>query len=347
MYVIAAMIISAIFFSDYHKYTPLRNVAVLMFIVWFSALSFYRPEYNLNTDYSEYFSFFSKVTFENFREIGSLHGFEIGFSFFSSLIKTLTGSERLCFSVVSFLTLYIAYLALSKLSDMTGYSFVIYFLSLCVYVLLGQMRQGISISLGLLALSYWLDNKHKCFFITVLISSLFHITAFILLLIPLVKYFNLRFLYCICLASFSFVFIDIFKAAIPFLLSHINLGEFASGKLTAYSNSIYADTVGFAPIQVYYLVLISLLVFYSKNINDEKFDFLLKLFIAGVILNFSLNSFNVLLRLTYYFLVIDCILISYFILKLNNYYEKIFVYFLFLMIFVLRFYLQWMQWIVK
>lgn len=347
MYILAVILIGAIFFSDYRNYIALRNSVTLIFLLWFSVLVYFRPEYNLNTDYSEYLSFFSTVTVGNFREIGAMHGFEIGFSFFSALIKTLTGSERFCFSIIAFLTLYIAYLALLKLSKYVGYSLIIYFLSLCVYVLLGQIRQGISISLGLLAISFWLDTKYKSFFAAVLIASLFHITAFILLLIPILRYFNLRFLYCVCLVSFSFVFVDVFKSAIPFLVTHINLGGFASGKLTAYSNSAYAETVGFAPIQIYYLVLVSLLVFYSNTINNERFNFMLKVFIVGVILNFSLNSFNVLLRLTYYFLVFDCVLISYFIFKLKSFHEKIFVHTLFLAIFILRFYLQWMQWINK
>lgn len=345
MYVAIFIIACALLATDYFRLSILRHFCIWLFITLFSILVFLRPEYGLKIDYYEYLDFFQNVTLYNFTGVASQHGFETGFALLSAFIKTLSDSERICFAVISFLTLYISYRAINKLSKLPAYSFFIFILSFGVYLFLGQIRQGLALAFALLAVSFWLDNRPKLFFITAVIAVLFHITAVIIFIVPFVRYINIRFLYLVGLASFSLVFVDIFKPAILFVSAHLNLGDFASGKLAAYSESIYAEKVGFSAIQLYYLLLMSVLVYFrGRGITDEKFSFMLKVFIVGVVLNFAFNSFSVMLRLSYYFLVFDCILISYFIFQLKSYYEKSFFYFLFLLVFILRFSLQWLEW---
>ncbi|ENA5318735.1 O169/O183 family O-antigen polymerase, partial [Escherichia coli] len=207
------------------------------------------------------------------------------------------------------------------------------------------IRQGISLSLGLLAISYLLEDKRKQFLLTVIIASSIHVTALILILAPFVKYFRIKYIFYSLLISFTFVFIDVIKPLIITLVQFIPFGSFITGKIIAYGNSEFSTKVGFSFIQVYYVLLSTVLYILVQKYEYKNNHILIlcKIFMVGVILNFTFNSFSVLLRLTYYYLAFDCILLGYLLNMAKNGYTKILIYCPTLMLFILRFYMQWSE----
>ncbi|HGE9274125.1 TPA: O169/O183 family O-antigen polymerase, partial [Escherichia coli] len=170
-------------------------------------------------------------------------GFEYGFGYIVTLLKYFFESERACFSGIAFLSVFISYKAILRLNPKTtAFSFSLFLLSFCVYIFLGQIRQGISLSLGLLAISYLLEDKRKQFLLTVIIASSIHVTA--LILAPFVKYFRIKYIFYSLLLSFAFVFIDVIKPLIITLAQFIPFGSFITGKIIAYGNSEFSTKVG-------------------------------------------------------------------------------------------------------
>ncbi|EAA5160218.1 O169/O183 family O-antigen polymerase [Shigella boydii] len=346
MIIITSFMVLLFLFTDNLKLKNFRIILFYFFSLCFSVLVYFRPEYMLNTDYKEYYNYFKWINFDNIYNLSDTIGFEYGFGYIVTLIKYFFESERACFSGIAFLSVFISYKAILRLNPKTtAFSFSLFLLSFCVYIFLGQIRQGISLSLGLLAISYLLEDKRKQFLLTVIIASSIHVTALILILAPFVKYFRIKYIFYSLLLSFAFVFIDVIKPLIITLAQFIPFGSFITGKIIAYGNSEFSTKVGFSFIQVYYVLLSTVLYILVKK-YEYKNNYILtlcKIFMVGVILNFTFNSFSVLLRLTYYYLALDCILMGYLLNMAKNGYTKILIYCPTLMLFILRFYMQWSE----
>ena len=280
-------------FTDNLKLKNFRIILFYFFSLCFSVLVYFRPEYMLNTDYKEYYNYFKWINFDNVYNLSDAIGFEYGFGYIVTLIKYFFESERACFSGIAFLSVFISYKAILRLNPKTtAFSFSLFLLSFCVYIFLGQIRQGISLSLGLLAISYLLEDKRKQFLLTVIIASSIHVTALILILAPFVKYFRIKYIFYSLLISFTFVFIDVIKPLIITLVQFIPFGSFITGKIIAYGNSEFSTKVGFSFIQVYYVLLSTVLYILVQKYEYKNNHILIlcKIFMVGVILNFTFKS---------------------------------------------------------
>ncbi|EOU6603714.1 O169/O183 family O-antigen polymerase, partial [Escherichia coli] len=181
MIIITSFMVLLFLFTDNLKLKNFRIILFYFFSLCFSVLVYFRPEYMLNTDYKEYYNYFKWINFDNIYNLSDAIGFEYGFGYIVTLLKYFFESERACFSGIAFLSVFISYKAILRLNPKTtAFSFSLFLLSFCVYIFLGQIRQGISLSLGLLAISYLLEDKRKQFLLTVIIASSIHVTALIL-----------------------------------------------------------------------------------------------------------------------------------------------------------------------
>lgn len=139
---------------------------------------------NVGTDYPSYvelFDHYSRMTFSAFLESNSTVDPEIGFFALIKLAAVFTTDSWLMFLLSSVLTVGIAYLAIKRLSpNYVPQAFLLYLLVLVPFTTNG-MRQGIAMSIIFFAYSYILRGKSIKYLLTVVLASLFHTSAIVIL----------------------------------------------------------------------------------------------------------------------------------------------------------------------
>ena len=139
--------------------------------------------YMVGTDYGTYISLFSKLRLLSFSEYFSdMSVTEPGLFLLSKLSDLVTGDHMAMFAISSVLSVGFFYLGLRRYG--VKHPTLVYFLYLCVLfpMTLNLVRQGIAISICFYAFSFILVKDFRSYFFWVLIASLFHISA--LLMIP-------------------------------------------------------------------------------------------------------------------------------------------------------------------
>lgn len=313
------------------------NVSIYAFIGFILIiLSAFRGE--LGNDTVVYLSFFQNLDFSNVTFY--LLQFEIGFVYLSLLIKQIFNNDVFYISSIALISISLKMKYVYKISPLPAISLFTlvsaYFLALDM----GQIRQGIALSLIFIALYHYLKENKKLFYFFVLIATFFHISAFLFLIIVFLKknISNYIILFCIFF-SFIFVFIPINELIISFIKLLFFWNDFIFTKLMNYAIGKYSEIVGFSIIQIWYLLISVVFVYYKKIINNSTYSFLLNVFAVGIILNFVFNSFPALIRASYYFLAIEGFLVAYVIYESKKKYNRYILFLIIVSMGLLRYYL--------
>ena len=212
LYLIVAILTYIILFYS-KKIDNKRILIIISFLLLFlvSAL-----RVNVGTDYLSY-----KEWFDNTHG-PSLEYANFLFNNLIFLIKIFTNNSQVFFAVTSFIILSLVYytnVKNNKEYDMSLYLFVTLGFYFSTF---NGIRQWISIALFMLAYNYSIKKDYKKYFLLIIIASLFHVSA--LLLIPFYFIFNVKFtdkikMYIIgsCLIFFKIFNIQVI---IEFLLKH-------------------------------------------------------------------------------------------------------------------------------
>lgn len=140
--------------------------------------------YGVGTDYGTYvslFNQFSGLSLTDYLQTSSTA--EPGFYLLIQLSNILIGDSRIMFTLAAILSNVFFYLGLRRYG--IRHPALVYFLYLTILfpMTLNVMRQGIAISIAFYAFSFILERNFKKYLIWMIMASLFHISA--LLLIPL------------------------------------------------------------------------------------------------------------------------------------------------------------------
>ena len=260
-------------------------------------------------DTENYLSFFNDIG----HKVKGYDGLDLGFLYISTLIKILYNNEIFYFFCIAVISVGIKFKALQKLSPLPIISafvlFGTYFLSLEA----NQIRQAMALGVGLFSLYFIIEKRKTLFFVSIFLAATFHISAIIL--IPAWWLYDLKIKRNTLLAllgiSFLFVFVSLVEVLQFAVKFSFFLGEFIFSKLLNYASKM--ERVGFSPIQLWYIFISVIFVVEKKRINNPIYSFLLNLFILGVSLNFFLNSFSYMIRITYYFIAVEGILLAFLI----------------------------------
>ncbi|OQD44249.1 hypothetical protein BUL40_01445 [Croceivirga radicis] len=297
----------------------MRLSAILLFIGAVMVLGYRGID---GVDTPNYISFFSDIGTKNALD----YNMDTGFYMLSSFIKWIKGDIVFYFICLAIISVGLKIWVMKKLSPAPIFGIFIllgtYFMSLEA----NQVRQALALGVVLMSLLFVLKRKRIYFFLLVLLAASFHISA--LVFIPVWWLYELRFsaktLLILVSISFLFVFIslvDTFQYGVKYT---VFWGSFIFYKLENYASKM--EKVGFSPIQLWYIFTCFLFVFQKKRINQPSYNFLLNIFVLGVVMNFFLNSFSYMIRITYYFLAVEGILFSMVILKSKKIINKLFLF---------------------
>jgi transmembrane protein EpsG len=319
------LILSALVFLTFAKRGQgvEKSIAVLL-VLTISLVSGIRWE--TGTDWLPYYDFF--VMCGDFDDCMQHPHFEYGYKFIVWLFRQ--GSDS--YSVWLFIfTLFVMGVKLIAVAD-RPYILIVF---LVIFgVSLGDLfpvRQSLAISIGILALYFYSNNRLTWFLGLVIMAGMVHKTAFILGFIPFILILNVGWVY------FSAVFSGIFVYFAFFIISDY-LANLVGADYVSYQVGVYtADFIGrvsFGSL-AYKAVILSVLAFLSPMYKGElnKFELnSIKLTIFGLIFSSIIELGNgALNRISIYFVSFEVVavpvLIYFFIreLVLRRSYHAVFV----------------------
>lgn len=136
--------------------------------------------YGMGNDYFSYYIYFRTTREGSFSEAFHM-GFEIGFSFVEKLISYFTGDIRVFYAIMAFLILVpIAYI-IFKYSDNIWLSTVMFISLTFFYCSLSFIRQALAFAFIFLGYRYFKERNHFMVMLFILLGTLFHSTAVILI----------------------------------------------------------------------------------------------------------------------------------------------------------------------
>ncbi|PIW59851.1 EpsG family protein [Shewanella sp. CG12_big_fil_rev_8_21_14_0_65_47_15] len=157
--------------------------------------------------------------------------------------------------------------------------FLVYLPTVFIAAQMGALRQSIAIAIFLFSFRYLLENKNVKYLICILFASTFHMSALILMLLPLFFYFKGRKkLLIIALVHLSFFIF------LMYISSTVEIG-----RLMSYAK----DSASYGMIGVLErLTFLSLFLFiYMKRNNDDKVTILMEIYFLYVLQSFVFDSF--------------------------------------------------------
>lgn len=199
------------------------------------------------------------------------------------LINKVSPNFTILIFIIALLGVMIKLFVINKYSDDKILSLIMYFSGVFIMFDMGVIRQGISITLGLISIKYILNKSPMKFFITIIIGSFFHIS--ILVFIPLYfigyKNYSRKTIYLTLFFILLLSFLDLNKL----ILEVANLLPFDIIK----SKLSYYASIDTGNITLSLIKRISFMVFFvefykRKGINDKKSLLFLNSYFLSIII---------------------------------------------------------------
>ena len=284
-----------------------KKIIMLLAILLLSTISAIR--YNVGGDYSSYKWIFDTI------QSGNVVDIEKGYFVLNKLIS----NYPVLLFILTFSSLYMIFLSLKNLFPRyENFLFSIYIYLYYLQWNLGTIRQGISIAIFMLALTFLHRKKILKYSLMILVACLFHKTSIILLPLFLLPFFSWGF----WLVIFSLlIFLKDFIIRIVFnIITHLNISyvSYVSGSI---KNSFGFQNIGFVfvgRIIMYFIFLTFLKNFKHRFTKEEKIylKLLNKIFLCMLFLNLFLKDFGVAMRMIKYFEILCLLSIIWIILKI-------------------------------
>lgn len=230
--------------------------------------------------------------------------FEIGFKSLFKVLKLFSDSEYFMFFVISCIITITTFTSLKKYSN---YIFLALFIFFCKFYLMSYvyLRQGIAMGIVWYSLKYVYRRDLLRFLIVVLMGFLFHKSALIFILVYFFNNKHKKVKYII--TFFVFLLITITPIINPVLI-------YLSGFDDRYEG--YGSSIGQHFNILYMLeaiVCFLVFLFYHKNVVESKKIVLFNGFFFYILLQLLAAKKGIFIRLTWYYLIFYCIILSSFI----------------------------------
>ena len=283
-----------------------KKIAIpIFFLIFFLILAFRNEEVGIDLiNYKYYFekisSYSSKELFQNM--LFSINNIDIEplYILYNWIVSKIYNNFQFFLAITAFITVYPIYKLYNEDDKFDCLKLILFMSITCFTMFFSGLRQIIAISISIYAYKSVRENKLIKFLCIVLLASLFHQSALILLLMyPIyhIKIDRKKYIYSIAIILTIFIFRrSIFSLILPFL-----------GK--KYSKNIITETGAYS---TYILLVIFYLFIILVGKKDEKNKEILGLrnflIISIVIQGFaSLN--DIAMRMNYYYLIYIPILI--------------------------------------
>jgi hypothetical protein len=254
--------------------------------------------------------------FDNYVEIyrdtasgNPTEGVEWGWRLIDNLARLLFNSAQGVFILTSFMIYGIITWVLYRESTFAAFAILALLLSSQFYwESLAMLRQYMAIAICLLAARHWLQGRPVWFFATVGIAVLFHISALVCLVIPVLAWCRSRWFMLLAAAGLSTLISSILA---DFVRSLDLLAKFQA----YFDGTIGAEGEVSSGLVIYMRASIALLLIFLADRLPELDHRRKNLVVNGVILAyalfFALYESTALRRVAYYFLIYELLIIGY------------------------------------
>lgn len=264
---------------------------VFYFFVFIILLIFAGFRYWTGYDYGSYMSIFDSISQYNYKF--SEVDIELGFYLIIKIISLFDVGYNLFLFVIAFLAILIKFIFFKRYTNSYFLPLLLYFGAFYLMNEMGQIRQGLALSIFMLSLKYINERNFKIFFSTFLISISIHNSSIFILPAYFIahKKFSNKFIFWsifILMSVFLFDIIYIFQKTISLIPI-----DFIQGKLNYY---LYSDEFGNElglNLSLILRIFILFLLCYNVNRYSEKYPSLLmfrNLYFFGVVLYLFFNQ---------------------------------------------------------
>lgn len=284
------VIISYLFLYLSKKDIKVWQKKMLIFLSFLSLFIVSAFRFNVGTDFKNYVEWFSNAT------VSYLKPVNFGFNLLILFIKIFTNNNQVFFFVTSLIILILVYKSI--LEQQKDYDISLYlFVTLAFYFnSFNAVRQWISIAIIMYGLKYIYNRQFFQYAICVLLSSLFHITSIVNILLYFI--FNLKIknyvrIIVVALAFLVFKVFDITKIMLIVMEKFLPTYYY---KYVVSGFNIYSGKGSFFPIILCCGMFIFYLIFKNqilKRLKDEEKEYNYKINIAAFLcIAAFMNSVN-------------------------------------------------------
>ncbi len=338
-YLTLLLIIVTLSFFDYSRNKPIKKILSLFVILLLVIFTGTRTE--TGNDWGNYLYFFEHLDIgENFYSLSLISKFEPGYTFLNLVVKYIGGSLNEVFLFASFITIGIISISIRKYTQFWFIPILLYLRYSYLQTNMMFVRQGIAVAIFVYALQFIQKREKWKYFSLILIASLFHISA--LMLLPLYYLYGFKFntrkyiiLLIVSIISVQLNLINLIVHLIPF--------EFIKGPVLGYLQSEVwnrPSAVSFSTIERLFIVILGLIYFNKLNAIHKYFALFYNVYFLGVLLYFVFfNSYVFAERFSIYFNVLAMFLLVYYFELFKDKKQKI-IYHMLLISFVSFFFLK-------
>jgi len=247
-------------------------------------------------DWFNYVSFYS---------IGMQDLMEPFFALSVKLLNLITDDFRSMFFCYSLATVSVLLLAIHRFTKRTKISFLLYLLIPSYFITsFSIVRQGLALVIFLYALSFLLiDNNRFKFILISIVSCMFHYSAAIpsIMLLLCEKIFNRNFktIYYVLLVLISWV---LYYANIAPILITLAYGRYA----TYIEYTISVSSIKILVVNLFAFAIIAYKRQYVKSVADT---YMLNMLVVGTLITNIFADFLPMTRLSYYFFIVQIVLV--------------------------------------
>jgi len=292
------------------KVTSVKYLAIFISLLFIIGLSGLRN--NVGTDYESYVRIFDTISIDGFTTV------EPGYYALNKFFKESNKGYLYVFCICSAITYLILYFTLLREKILTlgllfTFTFGFVFLSNNI------IRQALVIPVFFYSIEFIYKRKVLYFILSILLCSLFHFSA--LLLIPFYWVYKINFKKAIWffLISFSFIlsFTQIFNLVIIKMISFIP--KYAGYLMTGDEDN-KAIKSGATMILVYFFSLF--IVSAGNYIKEKKYKIYYNLYLLGITISFLTMNISFLFRFSYYLTSLIIIVLPLIIKSIQLRYKK-------------------------
>ena len=242
--------------------------------------------------------------------------FEIGYIILNNAVRSISDNYTILLFSFAIITLFIWFYVFWNYSENIYISLLIYFSSLGMLLYsFSNIRQGLSISIGLLGFHYFVKEKYIKGVLCIVIAPLFHVTGIICILFLLLRKTKLRLkVFIVAFLGVIFIF--------PFLRGFSDAFVNIFPQYTSYlESSWFIDSYKLAPIvlSIVYLILfvIGEIILKNKELTESE-EYIRMLFFCYLIFTITTMQTSLLSRFAHYFSPFAALYVPMFLHKITD-----------------------------
>lgn len=284
-------IVSSILLYLYKMNEKNKMFLFFSFLILFLLSAF---RYGIGVDYLKIY-----VKIFNLLAQGNDYDWDIGAIIICKIIQIFSQDYVYFFVITSFITLFLLFKAIVKYFELSPICLLLFVISGEYIASFNIVRQYLALAIFVYGIQYILKNDIKKYILTIVIATLFHSSAIILLPIYFLNKIKIKRLYQWYILLIIIIISPLLSKIFYTLLSLSKYNVYMSREAYSTADPTYSELITFS------IVYIIAMFFYNTCKNDEKYNLFLNMLLVGLCI--ALLSFKIILayRIILYFKIIS------------------------------------------